>query len=206
MADPLDPTVPAPLEVLVAELKRLPGVGVKSAQRFANHLLRVPRDEGMRLSSAIRDALEKIRPCSRCHDLTDTDPCRVCSDPGRQTGVICVVEDPWSARHIEKSGAFRGTYHVLHGALAPIKGIGPSELRIESLIRRVREEETSEVILATSPTTDGEATAGYIATELADLPTQVTRIAYGLPVGSDLEAVDEVTISRALDGRRPLSR
>lgn len=192
------------LDALIAELRRLPGVGAKSAQRYAQHIMRAPREEGLRLARAIETALDRVRPCSVCHDLADIDPCPICRDPARSAREICVVEDPWSVRRIERTGAFRGRYHVLHGALSPMRGIGPDELPIPSLLRRVASGEIVEVILATSPTADGEATASQIADALKGR-VKVTRIAYGLPVGSDLEAVDEVTIARALDGRREMA-
>lgn len=194
------------LDTLVAELRRLPGVGAKSAQRFANHLLRSPKAEGLRLARAISEALEGVHPCSICHDLTDAEVCPICANPARQGRELCVVEDPWSARRVERTGTFRGTYHVLHGALSPMRGVGPAELRIESLLSRVRAGGITEVILATSPTTEGEATAALIADELHDTGVRVTRLAYGLPVGSDLESVDELTLGKALDGRRELTR
>jgi recombination protein RecR len=172
------------LDRLIVELRRLPGVGARSAQRLAQHVMRAPREEGLRLARAIEEALAQVRPCSLCHDLGESDPCTICSDPGRVDGTLCVVEDPWALRRIEKAAAFRGRYHVLHGALNPLKGIGPDELRVPELVARVREGTVREVILATSPTSEGEATASLVARALGALPVRVTRLAYGIPVGS----------------------
>lgn len=193
------------LDSLIVELRRLPGVGARSAQRLAQHLMRGTREEGLRLARAIEEALAQVRPCSLCHDLGEADPCAICSDHARAEGGLCVVEDPWALRRIEKAGTFRGRYHVLHGALNPLKGVGPDELRLPELVARVKDGAVGEVILATSPTSEGEATAALVARALGGLPVRVTRLAYGLPVGSDLEAVDEVTIGKAIEGRRDMS-
>ncbi|MFN7971158.1 MAG: recombination mediator RecR [Acidobacteriota bacterium] len=198
------------LEALLVELKRLPGIGAKSAQRLASHLMRVPKEDARRLARAIDEALALIHPCSVCHNLTDRDPCALCADPARTSHEVCVVEDSWSVRRVEQSGAFRGRYHVLGGTLSPLKGVGPDELAIASLCARLQAGEIAEVILATSPTSEGEATAALVASELrataqaAGVTVHVSRIAYGMPVGSDLETVDEVTLGKALDGRREM--
>ncbi len=189
------------LEALLAELRKLPGVGAKTANRLAGHLLRSGKEEAGQLARAIDAAVEALRPCSRCFDLASSDPCPLCLDAGRKDDLLCVVEDPWALRRIEATGSYRGRYHVLHGALSPIKGIGPDDLRVDALVRRVHDEAVAEVIVATSPTSDGEATASYIADRLQGDRVKVTRIAYGLPVGADLEAVDDVTIEKALKGR-----
>jgi recombination protein RecR len=193
---------PAPVARLIDELRKMPGIGPKSAQRIAFHLMRGSREDATRLSEAIGTLLDGIRTCSRCHAITDQELCATCSDPGRSGKVLCVVEEPHDLLAVEKTRDFRGRYHVLHGALSPLQGIGPDELRIHGLLERVREESVEEVILATSPTVEGEATAVYLARLLKPLQVRVTRIAMGVPVGSDLEWADEVTMSKALEGRR----
>jgi len=193
---------PAPVERLIDELRKLPGVGRKSAQRIAFHLLRGTKDDASRLGEAIATLLDGIRTCSLCHAVTDRELCQHCSDPGRSPKTICVVEEPHDVVAIEKTRDFKGRYHVLHGALSPLSGIGPDELRVAGLVERVRTGEAEEVILATSPTVEGEATAVYLARLLKPLGVRVTRIAMGVPVGSDLEWADEVTMSKALEGRR----
>ena len=192
---------PAPVARLIDELRKLPGIGPKSAQRIAFHLLRGSRDDAARLSEAVGTLLDGIRTCSRCHAITDQELCATCSDPTRSTKVLCVVEEPHDALAIEKTRDFKGGYHVLHGALSPLSGVGPDELRLEGLLERVREG-VEEVILATSPTVEGEATAVYLARLLKPLQVRVTRIAMGVPVGSDLEWADEVTMAKSLQGRR----
>jgi recombination protein RecR len=193
---------PAPVAKLIDELRKLPGIGPKSAQRIAFHLLRGSRDDATRLSEAIATLLDGVRICSSCHAVTDQELCEHCRDPLRSERTICVVEEPHDVVAIEKTRDFRGRYHVLHGALSPLSGIGPDELRIQTLLARVRRGGVEEVILATSPTVEGEATAVYLARLLKPLGVRVTRIAMGVPVGSDLEWADEVTMSKALEGRR----
>ena len=193
---------PAPLSRLIDELRALPGIGPKSAQRIAFHLLKGSREDAQRLSSAVLELLDAIRTCSVCNAVTDSDVCAICGDAGRSERVICVVEEPHNLIAVERTRDFRGRYHVLQGALSPLQGIGPDELKIEGLLQRVRAGGVEEVILATSPTIEGEATAVYLARVLKPLQVKVTRIAMGIPVGSDLEWADEVTMSKALEGRR----
>jgi recombination protein RecR len=193
---------PAPVEKLIDELRKLPGIGPKSAQRIAFHLLRGARDEASRLAEAIATLLDGVRNCTVCHAVTDREVCAHCADPARSGKTICVVEEPHDVVAVEKTRDFRGRYHVLHGALSPLSGIGPDELRVESLVDRLRGGGVEEVILATSPTVEGEATAVYLARLLKPLGVRVTRIAMGVPVGSDLEWADEVTMAKALEGRR----
>ena len=198
-----------PVTRLIDEFKRLPGVGHKSAQRLAFHLLRVPTEEAARLTDAIREVKEKIIFCSQCNNLTDTDPCRFCASPTRDRSMICVVEEPYNLVAIEKTREYHGLYHVLHGSLSPIRGIGPEELRIKNLLERLRpredgEPDVKEIILATNPNTEGEATANYLGRLLKPLGVRVTRIAMGLPVGSDLEYADEVTMHKALLNRHEI--
>jgi recombination protein RecR len=193
---------PAPVARLIDELRKLPGIGPKSAQRIAFHLVRGSREDANRLSQAIGTLLDGIRTCTVCHAITDQEVCANCSDPHRSDKTICVVEEPHDVVAIEKTREFRGRYHVLHGALSPLAGVGPDELRIQGLLERVRPGGVEEVILATSPTVEGEATAVYLARLLKPLGVRVTRIAMGVPVGSDLEWADEVTLSKALEGRR----
>jgi recombination protein RecR len=193
---------PAPVARLIDELRKLPGIGPKSAQRIAFHLMRGSRDDATRLSEAVGTLLDGIRTCAQCHAVTDRELCAICSDPARSAKVLCVVEEPHDLIAVEKTRDFRGRYHVLHGALSPLQGIGPDELKIQGLLERVREGETQEIILATSPTVEGEATAVYLARLLKPLDVRVTRIAMGVPVGSDLEWADEVTMAKALEGRR----
>jgi recombination protein RecR len=193
---------PAPLARLIDELQRLPGIGPKSAQRIAFHLLKGTQAEAERLSQAVAELLGAIRICARCNAFTDRDVCATCTDPARSDRVVCVVEEPYNLQTIERTRDFRGRYHVLHGALSPLSGIGPDELRVQGLLDRVRAGAVEEVILATSPTVEGEATAVYLARILKPLAVKVTRIAMGIPVGSDLDWADEVTMAKALEGRR----
>jgi recombination protein RecR len=193
---------PAPVARLIDELRKLPGVGPKSAQRIAFHLLRGSRDEASRLAESIGTLLDGIRFCSVCNAVTDQEVCATCSDPARSDRVVCVVEEPHDVIAVEKTRDFRGRYHVLHGALSPLQGMGPDELRIQGLLDRIRAGGVEEVILATSPTVEGEATAVYLARILKPLGARVTRIAMGVPVGSELEWADEVTMAKALEGRR----
>jgi recombination protein RecR len=195
--------VPRAFDRLVAELQRLPGIGAKSAARLAYHLLRAPREDAERLAKAVSESREAVRRCSVCNTLTEEDPCDVCSDPERDPSVLCVVEEPGNVAAIERTREFRGRYHVLWGALSPLKGIGPDEIDSEGLLRRVTPE-VKEVILATNPNVEGEATALYIARKLKSSGVRVTRIAFGLPVGGDIEYADEVTMARSLENRRDL--
>jgi recombination protein RecR len=193
--------LPAPLLRLVEELQRLPGIGPKTALRLALHILRTPREQADRLADAIRGAREQVTYCSICNNLTDADPCGFCRNEDRDHHVICVVEEPQNISAIEKTREFRGVYHVLMGALSPLQGVGPDDLKIKGLLARLGNG-VSEVILATNPTVDGEATAIYLARLLKPLGVRVTRIAMGVPVGSDLDYADEVTMHKALEGRR----
>ena len=194
----------APLARLIDELKRLPGIGQKSAQRIAFHLERAPREDVQRLAEALLDAKDKIRLCSVCNNLTESDPCEYCSDPRRDPEVLCVVETPYNVISVEKAHEFRGRYHVLHGVLSPLQGIGPEQLKLKNLIDRLKDGTVRELIMATSPTVEGEATAVYLAKLVKPLGVKVSRIAMGIPVGSDLEFADEVTMLRALEGRREM--
>lgn len=193
---------PAPVARLIDELRRLPGIGPRSAQRIAFHLLRSSRDDVGRLASAVGELLDVVHTCARCHAFTDAELCATCTDPVRSERVLCVVEEAHNLLAIERTRDFKGRYHVLHGALSPLQGVGPDELRITSLLQRVRGGAVEEIILATSPTVEGEATAVYLARLLKPLGVKVTRIAMGVPVGSDLEWADEVTMAKALEGRR----
>jgi recombination protein RecR len=193
---------PAPVARLIDELRKLPGIGPKSAQRIAFHLVRGTKDEASRLAGSIGTLLDGIRSCSVCNAVTDQEVCAVCSDPARSDRVVCVVEEPHDVVAVEKTRDFRGRYHVLHGALSPLQGVGPDELRIQGLLDRVRAGGVEEVILATNPNVEGEATAIYLAKLLKALGVRVTRIAMGVPVGSDLEYADEITVHKAMEGRR----
>jgi len=193
--------LPEPLIRLVEELQRLPGIGPKGAQRLAFHILKTPREDADRLADAVRDVKERVTYCSVCNNITDADPCPYCSSATRDPKVICVVEEPQNVAAIEKTREFKGTYHVLMGALSPLQGIGPDDLKIQSLLSRVNGG-VNEIILATNPNVEGEATAIYLARLLKPLGVKVTRIAMGVPVGSDLEYADEVTMHKALEGRR----
>ena len=191
-----------PMARLIEELRKLPGVGTKSAQRLAFHVLRSSEEDAERLADAIRELKAHLRLCSVCNNITDVDPCGYCTSPLRNQRLVCVVEEPTNIATIEKTRSYGGVYHVLHGTLSPIGGVGPEQLRIANLMTRIGE--VDEVILATSPTTEGEATAGYLARELhkANSAVKVTRIATGVPAGSDIEYADEVTMTRAMEGRR----
>ena len=190
------------VENLIAQLSRLPGVGTRTAQRLAFHLLQVPREEALALSDAIREVKERIVFCRHCGNLTEHELCELCLDPRRDRTVVCVVEQPVDVISLERTHEYRGLYHVLGGALSPLDGVEPGDLRIEGLLDRVGADGVEEVVLATNPTMTGEATAAYLADRLRDRVT-VTRLASGLPVGGDLEYADEVTLGRALAGRRP---
>ena len=193
--------LPDPLIRLIDELQRLPGIGPKGAQRLAFHILRTPREHTDRLADALREVKERVTYCSVCNNITDTDPCPFCSSDARDNSIICVVEEPQNVAAIEKTREFKGAYHVLLGALSPLQGVGPDDLKIKGLLLRVGDG-VKEVILATNPNVEGEATAIYLARLLKPLGVKVTRIAMGVPVGSDLEYTDEVTMHKSLEGRR----
>jgi recombination protein RecR len=195
---------PEPLTRLVEQLQRLPGIGRKSAQRLAYHLLRHPRSESDELCDAIRDVKDRVTYCSLCNNVTDVDPCSICTGDGRDHRIICVVEEPQNVLGIEKTRDFKGLYHVLMGALSPLQGVGPDDLKIKGLLVRVGNGGVEEVILATNPNVEGEATAIYLAKLLKPLGVRVTRIAMGVPVGSDLEYADEITVHKAMEGRRDI--
>lgn len=197
------PHIP-PLARLVEQFRRLPGIGPKSATRLAYHVLAMDREQSRELAEAIIDAKEKIGYCSVCFNLTDCDPCQVCRSDARDTGLICVVEEPQDVAAMERTREYRGLYHVLHGSLSPLDGIGPDELRLKELLVRMNGGEIREVIMATNPDVEGEATAMYVARLLKPLGVKVTRIGHGLPVGGDLEYADEVTLSKALENRREM--
>ena len=197
-------SLPEPLARLVEQLQKLPGIGAKSAQRLAFHVLKNPRDDAERLCDAIRDVKEQVTYCSICNNITATDPCVYCSRDDRDARIVCVVEEPQNVMVVEKTREFRGRYHVLMGVLSPLHGVGPDDLKIKGLLDRVGAGGIEEVILATSPTVEGEATALYLARLLKPLGVRVTRIAMGIPVGSDLEYADEVTMTRAMEGRRDI--
>jgi recombination protein RecR len=194
--------LPDPLVRLVEQLQKLPGIGAKGAQRLAFHVLKNTRDDAERLCDAIRDVKERVTYCSTCNNITEHDPCVFCTGPTRDQRVICVVEEPQNVSVVEKTREFRGAYHVLMGALSPLHGVGPDDLKIKGLLSRVAGGGVEEIILATNPTVEGEATALYLARLLKPLGVRVTRIAMGIPVGSDLEYADEVTMTRAMEGRR----
>ncbi|HIE13550.1 MAG TPA: recombination protein RecR [Desulfotomaculum sp.] len=189
---------------LIEELKRLPGIGPRTAQRLALYLLSAPQDQAERLAAAIKEARETTVYCSVCGNFTDMDPCGICSDTARDHSVFCVVEEPHDVAAIERSGCYRGVYHVLHGALSPLNGIGPEKLRIKELLSRLEKGGVAEVILATSPDTEGEATALYLKRLLEPVGVKLSRLAYGLPVGAEIEFADEQTIARAIEGRREI--
>src|SRR5882672_7490031 len=193
-----------PMSRLIDELKKLPGVGSKSAQRLAFYILRASDEDAEALAAAVRDVKASLRLCSVCNNITDVDPCVYCTSATRNQRLVCVVEEPTNIAAIEKTKHFNGVYHVLHGAISPLHGVGPEHLRISNLTRRVDQGEVDEVILATNPTIEGEATASYLADVLKRLRVKVTRIAMGIPVGSDIEYTDEVTMHKAMEGRREL--
>ncbi len=193
-----------PLARLIDELKRLPGIGPKSAQRIAFHLERVSREDTERLAAALLDVKDKIKLCSVCNNLTQVDPCDYCTDSRRNPEVICVVETPYNVIAVEKTREFHGLYHVLHGVLSPLQGIGPEQLKLKNLIERLKSGKVKEIIVATSPTVEGEATAVYLSKLIKPLGVRVSRIATGIPVGSELEFADEVTMVKAIEGRREI--
>ena len=193
-----------PVAALIEEFSKLPGVGVKTAQRLTFFILRSPTDQARRLAEAIMRVKESIVYCSRCFNITEADPCNICSNPNRNQEMICVVEEPLDVLALEKTGVYKGLYHVLHGALSPVDGIGPKDLRIDELLTRVREGNVHEVILATNPNFEGEYTANYIQKELKPFNLHITGLARGLPIGGDLEYADEGTLSRAIEGRREM--
>jgi recombination protein RecR len=193
-----------PLDRLIDELSKLPGIGRKSAQRLSFYILRATEQEASALADAIRDLKAQLHLCSICHNITDVDPCQFCSNPARNRAIVCVVEEPSNIASVEKTKRFNGTYHVLHGTLSPLNGIGPEQLRIDSLLERVRKDGLQEVILATNPTIEGEATADYLAQQLRGSSARITRIATGIPAGADIEYADEVTMTRAMEGRREM--
>jgi recombination protein RecR len=193
-----------PVESLIEELRKLPGVGSKTAQRLAYHLIRISRNEAEKLAHAILSLKEAIRYCSICNNITDHDPCRYCADPSRDKSVICVLEEPHGVLAIEKTREYRGAYHILLGVLSPLQGIGPDQLQIKGLMERIKNGGVQEVILATNPNVEGEATALYLSRLIRPFNVRVTRIATGVPVGGDLDYADQITISRALEGRREI--
>jgi recombination protein RecR len=193
-----------PVQTLIDELGRLPGIGPRSAQRIAFHLLKIPADDVGRLAAAIRDAKEKVHFCSRCFNVTDVELCQFCSDDRRDARLVCVVEESRDIVAIERTGEFNGRYHVLLGVMSPLEGIGPEQLKIRELLTRIEPEGIEEIIICTNPNTEGEVTAMYLARQLQPLGLRVTRPASGLPVGGDLEYADELTLGRALEGRREL--
>jgi recombination protein RecR len=193
-----------PMARLIDELTKLPGIGSKSAQRLAFHILRSSEQDAESLAAAVRDVKSSLRLCSLCNNITDVDPCIYCSNPARNQRLVCVVEEPTNISSIEKTRHYNGVYHVLHGSLSPLHGVGPEQLRTASLVRRIEQGEVDEVILATNPTVEGEATAGYISDLIRRPDLKITRIATGIPAGSDIEYADEVTMAKALEGRREL--
>jgi recombination protein RecR len=198
------PDFAAPLQRLIDEFRRLPGIGQKSAQRLAFHVLRSPREDAQRLSNALLDVKDNLGICAECNNISDAELCPYCRDPHRDRSQICVVEEPHNILPIETTRTFEGLYHVLNGAISPLRGIGPEQLKIKGLLNRVSEGQLKEIILATNPTVEGEATAVYLSKLLKPLGMKVTRIAMGIPVGSDLEFADEVTISKSLENRREM--
>ncbi len=197
-----------PMARLIEELKKLPGVGAKSAQRFAFHILRSTDEDAAALAEAVRGLKASLRLCSVCNNITDVDPCAYCASPTRNQRLVCVVEEPTSIAAVERArgaqGGYQGVYHVLHGTLSPLHGVGPDQLRTRTLVARVERGEVDEVIVATSPTLEGEATADWLASALRGFKVRITRIATGVPAGSDIEYADEVTMARAMEGRREL--
>lgn len=205
MNEPWHPSgAAAPVARLIEELHRLPGIGPKSAQRLAYHILRAPRTEAQALADAIVEVKDKITLCSSCQNTTDVDPCLVCSDEARDRSVICVVEEPLDILAMERTRGFKGLYHVLHGSISPMDGVGPEQLKVRELLERLRDGTVHEVIMATNPNLEGEATAMYVSRLLQPIGVRVTRLARGLPMGGDLEYADDLTLSRALENRQEL--
>lgn len=194
----------APLARLIEQLRALPGIGTKSAQRLAYHILDMDEAQLRTLTRAMLDAKSQIHYCSQCYNLTDTDPCRICASDARDSALLCVVEQPRDAEAMERTRDFKGKYHILHGALSPLEGIGPADIKIKELLERLQTTDVREIIMATDPDVEGEATAMYLAKLLKPLGITVTRIAHGLPVGSDLEYADEITLAKALENRREM--
>lgn len=190
------------VSILIKELSRLPGIGEKTAQRLAFYILKLSKAEAESLARSILEVKEKVRVCSRCYNITEEDPCRICRDPERTERQICIVEEPHDLMAIEKAGVFRGKYHVLQGSLSPLDGRGPDEIRVSELLGRLKNNGVDEVIIATNPNNDGEATAHYLIKMIKPLGLKVTKIAQGIPMGGDLEYTDNVTVSRAIQGRR----
>jgi recombination protein RecR len=195
-------SLPASLQELVDQFKKLPGIGAKNAQRLAFHVLRTPREEAERLCAAIRDVKDRVTYCTTCNNITDVDPCAMCNDAARDHRVICVVEEPQNVNVVDRTGGFKGVYHVLMGAISPLQGVGPDDLKIKGLLARIGVDGVDEVILATNPTVEGEATAIYLARLLKPMGIRVTRIAMGVPVGSDLDYADDLTMGKSMEGRR----
>jgi recombination protein RecR len=193
-----------PLYQLIEELKRIPGIGAKTAQRIAFHILELPPEEAERLAEAIREVKKKVFYCSVCNNITHVDPCMMCEDGERSSESLCIVEQPYNISSIEKTGIYHGRYHVLLGTLAPLRGIGPEEIQLDKLVQRVEKGAFQEIIIATNPTSEGEATALYLVKLLKSFPVKLTRLAMGLPVGSDIDFADQVTIKKALEGRTEL--
>ena len=198
------PDFAAPLQRLIEEFRRLPGIGQKSAQRLAFHVLRAPRDQAAALAAALTDVKDNLGICAECNNISDAELCPYCRDPHRDHSQICVVEEPHNILPVETTRSFHGLYHVLHGAISPLRGIGPEQLKIKGLLDRIGKGEVKEIILATNPTVEGEATAVYLSRLLKPLGVRVTRIAMGIPVGSDLEFADEVTMLKSLENRREM--
>jgi recombination protein RecR len=196
------PSAAMPVSRLIEELGKLPGIGPKSAQRLTYYLLRAPQEDAQALAQAILEVKERIVLCSVCQNITDSDPCSICRDEQRDHGIICVVEEPLDILALERTGSYKGLYHVLHGVISPMDGIGPDDLKVQELLARLKGGEVQEVIMATNPNLEGEATAMYLGRLIAPLGLKVTRLARGLPVGADLEYADNVTLSRALEGRQ----
>ena len=195
-------SLPASLQELVDQFKKLPGIGAKNAQRLAFHVLRTPREDAERLCAAIRDVKDRVTYCTTCNNITDVDPCAMCNDETRDHRVICVVEEPQNVNVVDRTGGFKGVYHVLMGAISPLQGVGPDDLKIKGLLARIGVDGVDEVILATNPTVEGEATAIYLARLLKPMGIRVTRIAMGIPVGSDLDYADDLTMGKSMEGRR----
>lgn len=189
---------------LIRSIAKLPGIGEKTAERLAMHILRSPRKEAERLSNAIMEAKDKVRLCKRCYGLSDDEVCEICKDPARDASLLCVVEQPADMVAMEKSGAFRGRYHILSGVLSPMNGVGPEDIRMGELIAKIKDGQIKEVVLATSTTVEGEATASYVAERMESYPVRVTRIASGVPIGGDLKYVDQVTLKKAMETRHEL--